>query len=206
MKISPPSKSEGFPPARYDGAVGVPPTPKAVVEQGEARTTRPRHRAEPFNFKNDAPLETCTLVRGAGRTPTKTRRKLCMKVAKCKECGQALEAWEKTRYETTPERHMSGAYCYFWTGWVLRAGYRFYDYRIARVDGRHYYIEDEICEGLHKVFRGFDGKRFVIEFSDGAVITETTNLWYQGKIPEHFKDRLPDNARFLGDEPVTQSQ
>lgn len=25
---------------------------------------------------------------------------------------------------------------------------------------------------------------------------ETTNLWHQGKIPEHYRGRLPDNAKW----------
>ena len=128
-----------------------------------------------------------------------------MKKARCKVCDKAFEAWRKTRWESIDKSIEEDGDCYFWMGWVLRAESRFYDYRMARVDGRLYYIEDEICEGLHKVFRGFDGKQFEVEF-DGEVIIETTNLWYEGKIPEHFKDRLPDNAEFVGDVPITQSQ
>lgn len=40
------------------------------------------------------------------------------------------------------------------------------------------------------------GRKFHIQMHDGQVI-ETTELWHQGTIPEHFRERLPDNANFL---------
>jgi hypothetical protein len=43
---------------------------------------------------------------------------------------------------------------------------------------------------------GFGGKRWDIEFTDGRKVT-THDLWYQGLIPPKFRDRLPDNARFV---------
>lgn len=45
------------------------------------------------------------------------------------------------------------------------------------------------------VFRGFSGRRFWIRFKDGSTLT-TNNLWHQGKIPEEFRDELPDTAEF----------
>lgn len=44
-------------------------------------------------------------------------------------------------------------------------------------------------------FRGFSGRRFWIRFKDGSTLT-TNNLWYQGKIPDEFRDELPDTAEF----------
>jgi hypothetical protein len=52
-----------------------------------------------------------------------------------------------------------------------------------------YTIENEDTEH----YRGFAGRRFVIRFHDGRIV-ETTNLWSNGIIPEHFRDRLLDNA------------
>jgi len=43
---------------------------------------------------------------------------------------------------------------------------------------------------------GHGGAEFSIEFFDGSQRT-TTNLWAGGQIPDHFRERLPDNARFL---------
>ncbi|WP_433235329.1 DUF6197 family protein [Streptosporangium sp. CA-135522] len=60
------------------------------------------------------------------------------------------------------------------------------------VEGEHYLIVDETCSG----FRGFGGRRFDIEFFDGRTAT-TWNLWHQGTIPARWRDRYPDNARFV---------
>jgi hypothetical protein len=43
---------------------------------------------------------------------------------------------------------------------------------------------------------GFAGRRFDIRMNSGKEIT-THDLWHRGEIPEHFRDRLKDNAVFL---------
>jgi len=43
---------------------------------------------------------------------------------------------------------------------------------------------------------GMAGRRFDIKMPGGEHIT-TTNLSFCGDIPDHFRDRLPDNASFL---------
>jgi len=45
-------------------------------------------------------------------------------------------------------------------------------------------------------FRGFSGRRFDIEFLDGRTVT-TRNLWDHGVIPPKWRERWPDNARFV---------
>ena len=57
------------------------------------------------------------------------------------------------------------------------------------VDGTHYTLGNSSI-------RGFAGAKFKIKFFDGRVI-KTSNLWSQGKIPEHFRSTLPDNAVFI---------
>lgn len=44
---------------------------------------------------------------------------------------------------------------------------------------------------------GMAGRRFDIEFFDGRRVT-TRNLWAGGQIPERFRDRIPNTARFAG--------
>jgi hypothetical protein len=70
------------------------------------------------------------------------------------------------------------------------------DPRIVRVDGKQYYIGNE-DDSSH--FRGFGGTRFVIQFFDGRKVI-STNLWYNGEIPESHKELLPDNAEFIKDD------
>lgn len=66
----------------------------------------------------------------------------------------------------------------------------------VRIDGEHYIIDDEQRKGL----RGFGGRTFYIKFLNGTLegqVYKTTNLWYQGDIPEEYKDILSDNAMFV---------
>lgn len=44
---------------------------------------------------------------------------------------------------------------------------------------------------------GMAGRRFDFQFLDGRGPYTSHNLWCGGQIPERFRDRLPDNARFL---------
>ena len=57
------------------------------------------------------------------------------------------------------------------------------------VDGVHYLMSNSSI-------RGFSGATFKISFFDGRVI-QTSNLWQQGKIPQHFRSVLKDNAVFI---------
>ncbi len=72
--------------------------------------------------------------------------------------------------------------------------YTHLDDRTVIVDGHHYKIADE--NGHPNAFRGHSGIKFTIRFHDGREVV-TTNLWSQGKIPEAWRDRLPDNAIFV---------
>lgn len=61
------------------------------------------------------------------------------------------------------------------------------------VDGHHYLICDENSTSH---FRGFAGAKFCIQFNDGFY-TESTNLWHQGEIDPEWRDKFPDNAKFI---------
>lgn len=73
---------------------------------------------------------------------------------------------------------------------------------IAEKD-KHIIIHGECyCDGGENSpgpFRGFSGRRFWIKFKDGSTLA-TNNLWYQGKIPDKFRDELPDTAEFYNPE------
>lgn len=45
-------------------------------------------------------------------------------------------------------------------------------------------------------WRGMGGRKFDIEYFDGRVIT-TYDLWCGGVIPERWRERLPNTARFI---------
>lgn len=71
-------------------------------------------------------------------------------------------------------------------------------------------VEDSICvraDGCHytlstkpSMFKGFGGAKHCVEFISGPhkgkrVICN--NVWSQGRIPQEYKDKLPDNAIFF---------
>ena len=61
------------------------------------------------------------------------------------------------------------------------------------VKGCMYQVGSEINDP--HAFQGFGGRKFKIKFFDGRTV-ETSNLWCNGNIPEHFRDELKDNAKF----------
>ena len=121
----------------------------------------------------------------------------------CRECGDPIWA----RHDTHAERMLGErlcSTCYFWTHLPTASGI------VVIADGCHYEIgeTEQACarrcgfptmDGrLRSDYRhvlGHGGAEFTVVLNDGRRIV-TTNLWTQGPIPEHFRDRLPDNARF----------
>ncbi|MDH2424851.1 hypothetical protein [Sphaerisporangium sp. TRM90804] len=66
------------------------------------------------------------------------------------------------------------------------------------IDGEHYLIGDGTGPS-----RGFGGRRFDVEFFDGRTVA-TRDLWHQGVIPPKWRDRYPDNARFVKPEQAAE--
>ena len=62
---------------------------------------------------------------------------------------------------------------------------------VVRVKGVHYQVGAKT--NGRSDWKGFGGTPWRIEFLDGRVV-ETDNLWCQGHIAEHYKQRMPDNA------------
>lgn len=44
-------------------------------------------------------------------------------------------------------------------------------------------------------FLGHSGRKFYIKYFDGRIMS-TNNLWYNGTVPEEFRNQLKDNATF----------
>jgi len=58
------------------------------------------------------------------------------------------------------------------------------------IGGEHFIYIDSDIE------KGFSGKKFTIKMNSGKIIS-TNNLWHQGKIPQEYRELLPDNAEFI---------
>lgn len=65
-------------------------------------------------------------------------------------------------------------------------------YQTAIIDNTWYTIGNENSQSS---FRGFGGARFQIEFNDGHRVV-STNLWCGGDIPEYWKNKIQNNAKF----------
>lgn len=79
----------------------------------------------------------------------------------------------------------------FWGPGGTRDGDNLKDRVVA--NGEHYTLGDD---RPGDEFKGFGGRRFDIEFFDGRTVT-THDLWHQGVIPPKWRERYPDNARFV---------
>jgi len=111
-------------------------------------------------------------------------------IEKCQECGKREELHWIPEVNEALVKYQLCFKCNFWREKVLIKD----EPRVARIDGRHYQVGQEHAPG-YGGFRGFGGTGFTIVFDDGRKV-KTTNLWHQGTIPKHFKERLPDNAHF----------
>jgi hypothetical protein len=114
----------------------------------------------------------------------------------CKICKEEIEFNfdERTVAELRQKRLCFS--CQFWDEKVLMR--KNHDPNAVVISGQHYYIGKEE-QTLKYEMRGFGGQEFKIKFTAGkrkGQIVTTTNLWFNGKIPEHFRDKLTDNAVF----------
>ena len=114
-----------------------------------------------------------------------------LKFIVCRECGgaDALEWNEETKAQLISEQ-----LCFYCNLWTKRAP-RTPDDNVAIIHGNYFTIGDE--KGPASM-RGYGGRRFTIRYHDGRQV-ETTDLWDGGRVPEHFRDRLPDDAEFMKD-------
>lgn len=108
----------------------------------------------------------------------------------CRECGQIFS----TNYQEDTKANILKDNicftCYFWKSKLSIKD----DPCTVRINGVHYFIGDN--NSSKHAFKGFGGREFNIRFNDGRLVT-TCNLWCQGDISDHFKERLPDNATFV---------
>ena len=109
---------------------------------------------------------------------------------KCRICGRAEESdnWVRSTKEELESEHI----CFTCNHWR-----NLYEQDKTNphfiVKGTHYIPDDEDSKSY---FRGFGGSLFVIQLQDGR-ITKSTNLWCQGDISPEWREKMPDNAKFL---------
>lgn len=112
----------------------------------------------------------------------------------CPECKQESHDWK--HYTNLRESYCFS--CNFWQDLVEEQLTKL-DIYFLRIKGHHYQTHKEEKHRRYTKYNGFAGRQFIIKLDDTEEIFDTYNLWHQGKIPEHFRDRLPDNAEFVED-------
>lgn len=112
----------------------------------------------------------------------------------CVECGDVLKADYCEPYKSQILAEKVCFSCLFWRDYAKKAS----DPSSVRVGGQHYWIKPD---RPGSACLGHGGAEFLIRFTDGRDVTRRTvvthNLWAQSRIPDHFRDRLPDNAEFV---------
>lgn len=110
----------------------------------------------------------------------------------CVICGKQIE---RSSYSNKPLCSSECFHIDFWNEMIKEK-----DEHII-INGECYCDAGEVKNSSQYAFLGHSGRRFWIRFLDGRTIT-TNNLWYNGKIPDEFRDQLPDNAEFYTPEHI----
>jgi hypothetical protein len=115
----------------------------------------------------------------------------------CTECNTRVQERD-TRFVSSVRNamilHQRCYECHHWMSLIEYMG----PCAMVRVEGQHYMFDTRLPYVANPLGAlGHGGKMFVIYFRDSGEELITNNLWYQGKIPDRFKSRLPDNADFI---------
>jgi hypothetical protein len=108
----------------------------------------------------------------------------------CRECGEWHGREWVPEHAARLRKEQLCHHCYFWhekIHWMANAKDAARCVRTS--DFIHFTIGDEQIRGS----RGHSGRPFIVTFRNGGTV-RTTNLWFQGPIPERFRDRLTPNA------------
>lgn len=131
--------------------------------------------------------------------PFKTKEDLELKVLEkpCILCGK----WIYIGYvEERKQRLIAKNMCFSCDLWDERSGSIKNDVNVMITPEGMYSCREDF-EGPG--FRGFGGDKFTFQVIKTGEIKQSSNVWYGGKIPKHFKDKIPNNAIMLhGYEPT----
>lgn len=87
--------------------------------------------------------------------------------------------------------------CAFWVDWIARDTGQDADGRsVITPTYEHLRIGTIGFSAERNMMLGYGGAKWWVLFSDGRAI-KTNNLWYQGVVPERFRDSLQANAELV---------
>ena len=110
-----------------------------------------------------------------------------LSLPRCRECGDPTQS---NYIEPSKSQILARQLCFkcnFWINVVEDD----HDGRGIILDGVHYRDGGRTLRASEA--NGFGGAEWRLRLTSGALV-ETNNLWCQGRVPDHFRDRLPDNA------------
>jgi hypothetical protein len=108
---------------------------------------------------------------------------------RCLECGLPEDGNYCEPSKTELREKQLCFNCNFWTH-LLKDN----PAEVVVVGTNRYTIGPVLPEG-YRGFKGFDGAKVEIKFFGGREVT-TCNLWHNGEVPVHFRDRIKPNAEF----------
>ena len=110
----------------------------------------------------------------------------------CQWCGEDTILYFADEVIAKLQRQKACHGCGFWLD-------RIHDDRTVNSDRyvvtqafHHYIVADE---NSGRIFRGFGGRPWLVEWFDDRDPTYTTDLWHQGEVPEMFRESMTPNAR-----------
>ena len=121
-----------------------------------------------------------------------------MTKVRCIICGKEFDTDDRNSYFSTEKGVVCSDDCfneYFWRGKIDE--YKKDHSKLVVIDHRCYFIDNERSTSY---FRGFGGRKFVIKIKNTNEVITTTNLWFNGDIPDKYQSELIDNAEFVKDE------
>ena len=111
-------------------------------------------------------------------------------MATCTECGKDT-TWDRSHYQYKQRDQELCFSCDHWAKLLEHDRTQCFV-----VDGEHYQLGGQ-TEKTPSHYRGFSGRRFVLQRLATGERTTTVDLWGQGTVPERFRERMPDDAIFV---------
>jgi len=124
-------------------------------------------------------------ARGVPRTLRKTSKK-------CSCCGVIYETDSFNEKMPLPQMMAKRKICFECAFWIHKIENPLQHREI--INGEHYVFKPVQEEKPY--FQGYGGHEFYAIHNDGTIVT-SNNVWYQGVIPERFRKRLPNTAKFI---------
>lgn len=115
---------------------------------------------------------------------------------RCNDCGKLSPDHTNYIQDRITEIMKEKQVCFRCATWLWHLELNAAGRNFAVIEGHHFVLDKHTDVAI---LQGSGGSLFKIRFNDGREVL-CDNLWHQGEIPENFRDRFPDNAKFVKEE------